>query len=209
PDGAASGGGTTKLLTVFMTGGWMPIYLWCPLSDSEINRYIPAINEASFPEPVFFTPQEVTNLDGSLNALEGPYQRLRIPNLWNRQFGRTSPHGRAWEYFRLWENCTTVHGVDQGTAAHDAGTVCALSGVASAEFRSPSVNAMAANGLFSRFENRRALPSIVLGSAIQPDAAQLRPEVSPIALGSVDDLRYGLSQDISRAWHGLRDREPR
>jgi hypothetical protein len=192
-----------------MPGGWMPIYLWCPLSDSEISRYIPGINETSFPEPVFFTPQEVTNLDGSLNALEGPYQRLRVPNLWNRQSGRTSPHGRAWEYFRLWENCAVVHGVDQGTAAHDAGSVCALSGVASPDFRSPSVNAMAANGLFSRFENRRPLPSIVLGIALHPEAVQLRSEVTPTAIGSVNDLRYGLSEEISRAWDGLRDRQTR
>ena len=209
PARAADGGSASKLLTVFMPGGWMPIYLWCPLSDSEIGRYIPPINETSFEEPVFFTPQEVTNLDGSINALDGPYQRLRVPNLWNRQSGRTSPHGRAWEYFRLWENCSIVHGIDQGTAAHDAGAVCALSGVAGTDFRSPSVNAMAANGLFSRFGDRRPLPSIVLGIALHPEAVQLRSEVSPTAIGSVTDLRYGLSEDISRAWDGLRDRQPR
>ncbi len=206
---ASSGGGPTKLLTVFMSGGWMPIYLWCPLSNSEINSYLLPINDRSFPEPVFFTANEVTNLDGSLDALEGPYQRLRVPNLWNRQTGRRSPHGRAWEYFRLWENCAVVHGVDQGTAAHDAGRVCALSGVASSEFRSPAVNALAANGLFSRFENRRPLPSVVLGSALHPESAQLRSDVSPISIGSVDDLRYGLSQQIGRAWDGLEAREAR
>jgi len=209
PARADSATSPSKLLTVFMGGGWMPIYLWCPLSDSEISRYIPSINETSFDEPVFFTPLEVTNLDGSVNALEGPYQRLRVPNLWNRPSGRTSPHGRAWEYFHLWENCSVVHGIDQGTAAHDAGSVCALSGVASPDFRSPAVNAMAANALFSRFENQRPLPSIVLGGALNPEAVQLRSEVSPTAIGSVDDLRYGLSQEISRAWDGLRDREPR
>lgn len=206
---AAGGGGPTKCLTIFMAGGWMPIYLWCPLADSEITRYMPAPDDLSFGEPVFFRSQEVTNLDGSLNAMDGQYQRLRVPNLWNRQTGRTSPHGRAWEYFRLWENCTVVHGIDQGTAAHDAGKVSALSGVASSDFRSPSVNALIANGLFSRFESRRPMPSIVLGQALSPEAVQLRAEVSPIPIGSLSDLRYGLTQDISRAWDGLGERQSR
>ncbi len=206
---AASASGPTKFLTVFMTGGWMPIYLWSPLSASEIDRYMPAPDDRSFVDPVFFRSQEVTNLDGSGNAMDGEYQRLRVPNLWNRQTGRTSPHGRAWEYFHLWEDCTVVHGIDQGTAAHDAGKVAAMSGVASSDFRSPAVNAMVANGLFSRFEGRRPMPSIVLGPAMIPESVQLRAEVSPISIGSISDLRYGLSQDISRAWDGLGEREQR
>jgi len=209
PARAASPGSATKLLTVFMAGGWMPIYLWSPLSDSEINLYMLPPDDRSFAEPVFFRSQEVTNLDGSGNAMDGAYQRLRVPNLWNRQTGRTSPHGRAWEYFRLWEDCTVVHGIDQGTAAHEAGKVAALSGVASNDFRSPSVNALVANGLYTRFESRRPMPSIVLGQALYPEAVQLRAEVSPISIGSISDLRYGLSQDISRAWDGLGEREPR
>lgn len=204
----AAGGdlGPTKIVTIFMAGGWMPQYLWCPLTDDEIRQYIPRIDDSQT-EPVFFGPDQVKNLDGTVDAREGAYPRLRVPNLWTRP-GRTSPHGRAWEHFGLWANCSVVHGVDQGTASHDAGQVSALTGVATSDFRSPAINAWVASGLFTRFESTRPLPSVVIGGMV-PEAVHLRAEVSPISIASMTDLRYGLSEGVGRAWDGLKDRQVR
>ena len=37
PNGGTGTGNPTKLLTIYVPGGWFPVYLWCPLSDAEIG----------------------------------------------------------------------------------------------------------------------------------------------------------------------------
>src|SRR3954471_2145188 len=72
----AAGTPPTKLLTIYFGGGWMPTDLFCPLSDAEIARLIPAPTNYSS-EPVFYDANRVTNLDGSGNSL-GPNGNARI-----------------------------------------------------------------------------------------------------------------------------------
>src|SRR5215813_10524697 len=40
---ADTGGGPDRLLTLFVPGGWMPSYVFCPLSQTQISRVIPPV----------------------------------------------------------------------------------------------------------------------------------------------------------------------
>src|SRR4051794_25060354 len=101
---AAGGTGPTKLLTIYFPGGWMPTDLFCPLSSTEITRLIPSKTQY-LNDPVFYDAADVTNLDGSGNAMgANGNARLRVPKLWDetslaasapdsRGGGMTSPNG--------------------------------------------------------------------------------------------------------------------
>src|SRR5262245_26025423 len=66
-----------KLLTLFMGGGWMSLFTFCPLDDTQVSAVIPTpFVENS--EPIFFSPSQLKNLDGSSTA-----GALRVPALWN------------------------------------------------------------------------------------------------------------------------------
>src|SRR5687767_1377976 len=112
------GGGPDKLLTIFMPGGWMSSFAFCPLSAEQIAAVIPA-RDVDDGEPVFFDPSDVVSLDGS----DSP-TAIRTPRLWNESElaaglpdsgtgGATSSNGWSWVQHRLWEQCVVVHGVDQ------------------------------------------------------------------------------------------------
>ena len=53
PNGGTGTSNPTKLLTIYVPGGWFPVYLWCPLSDAEIatvladSRFVQALPEPS------------------------------------------------------------------------------------------------------------------------------------------------------------------
>lgn len=210
---AATGSPPTRLVTIFMQGGWMPLYGFCPLSAGEIGRLIPAPGMHKR-EPLFFNASQVTNLDGSGDGQQDGYAKLRMPKLWNEQAlssGQldprqgTSPHGWSWVQNRLWENTTVVHGVDQGTAAHDAGMVSALCGIPAPDFRSPGIHAWVANALYARYADSRPLPSVAIGDVRASDAVTLRPEAGPIITRTFEDLEYRMSDRTDNAWAGLRN----
>src|SRR5260370_41133119 len=67
---AASANGPDRLLTLFVPGGWMPSYVFSPLSGPQISRVIPPVQTFGN-EHVFYTPAQVSNLDGSGDALNG------------------------------------------------------------------------------------------------------------------------------------------
>src|SRR3954468_13856986 len=67
----------TKLLTLFMGGGWMSLFSFCPLDDTQAGMVIPAPLVENG-EPIYFTPSQLQNLDGS--SMSGV---LRVPALWD------------------------------------------------------------------------------------------------------------------------------
>ena len=211
---ADTGGGPDRLLTLFVPGGWMPSYVFCPLSQTQISRVIPPVRMFAN-EKVFFAPSDVSNLDGTGDLPNSGYQRLRIPRLWDeaalaagqpdRRIGGTTPSCWAWKYYRLWENASVVHGVDARTAAHTAGTYSAYCGIPGEEFRSPSLQAYVAHYRFSDFSGR-PLPNVTLGDALPAEALALRPEVSPAIMTGISGANYNLSERIDQAWAGLRNR---
>jgi hypothetical protein len=95
-----------------------------------------------------------------------------------------------------------VHGVDQGSAAHAAGQVSAMCGVASSEFKAPSMHALAAHHLIDRFPDR-AIPSVWIGGPV-PSALGLRSESAPSRIRGVRDVEFLFSERKARAWDELR-----
>jgi hypothetical protein len=143
-----------KLLTIFLGGGWQSPWSFIPLNATQIGAAIPAPLVVSG-EPVYFSANQVVNLDGTTGS--GAVPKLRVARLWDQAAlsagnpdpgngGTTSANGWAWVQHQLWNNAMVVHGVDQRTVAHVGGQVSALSGVASSELKSPSLQAWAADG---------------------------------------------------------------
>src|SRR5215813_6826203 len=144
---AAPSTGPDRLLTVFVPGGWMPSYVFSPLSSQQILQVIPPV-QLFGNEKVFYAPSDVSNLDGTGDQLNSGFQKLRMPRLWDqtalsagqpdRRISGTSPNGWAWPYYRLWENASVVHGVDARSAAHQAAKISAYCGIPGEQFQSPS-----------------------------------------------------------------------
>lgn len=201
-------GGPTRLLTIFLPGGWMSPFALVPWSASEVATVLPA-PLVSLGEPIYFSDAQVRNLDGSSDP-----GKLRVPALWDEaelMAGRpdrrsgTSPHGWSWKHHRLHENAMVVHGVDQGTVAHVGGQMSALCGVASSELKAPTVNALVAHHLFNRFPDR-PIPSVWIGGPT-PGALDLRSEATPAHITSQADVDFLLSDRPAAPWAGLRARD--
>jgi hypothetical protein len=106
---------------------------------------------------------------------------------------------------KLWENAVAVHGVDQMTAAHVAGQVSAMCGVASSDFKSPSMHAFAAANLLPRFPDR-PLPSVWI-SGPGPASLSLRSEAAPARVQRLADFEFLFSDARNAPWQGLRARD--
>ncbi len=202
---AQATGGPTKLLTLYMPGGWASLFTFCGLSAAEVTATIP-VPFVENGEPMFFSPGQLTSLDPA-----GGGTGLKLPKLWDatelaagridRRMG-TSPHGWSWVQHRLWENTVAIHGVDQMTAAHVAGSVSAMCGVAASEFKSPSLHAWAAHHLYNRFPDR-PLPSVWIDGP-QPASLGLRGESAPLRVPRIADIDFLFSDRGANAWNGLR-----
>lgn len=219
----AAEGGPTRLLTIYVPGGWMPVYLFCPLTGSEITKSLPS-PKMTYGEPAYYLPEWVKNLDGSGDADAGSkVQRLRVPVMWDETSlsagqpdgkialpgasGVTSvSHGWSWIHHKLWENASVVHGIDQGTATHASGVISALCGAAGADFRAPAVHAVVANALYDAHKEDRALPSVAVGGAPIPQHLDLPARVAPAVLDSTSSVEWLLSERNDKAWGTIKDR---
>lgn len=225
---AAPTGGPTRFLTIYVPGGWMPIYMWNPLAAADTTRLLPAARVANNEDRVFYDASEVTNLDGTGDQDAGAaIQRLRVPRTWNdaelakAAAGQASnpvapkvsggvpsmTNGYSWLAHKLHENVSVVHGVDQGTAAHDSGRISAMCGAAGSIYRAPGMQTLVANELSQRFPDR-PLPCVVVGDAPVPDSLTLPSVAAPTVLGGLSGLDYTLSRNKDAAWNGLREVQP-
>lgn len=207
---AATSGGPTRLLTINMGGGWHAPHAFFP---RQAMAAIPSPT-MHLGEPTYFDSSALVNLDGTGAAMNGSFEKLVIPKLWNQSAldagqkdprNGTSPHGYAWQKNQLWSHASVVHGVDQMTAAHAAGPISALCGVASSEWRSPAIHAWVASALYSQFANNRALPVVHI-SGPEPASLTLRGEVAAMGIKRVSDVATLLSDRSDQAWAGLRTR---
>ena len=214
PEGAPS-----RIITLHIQGGWMPVYAFCPLTPEEITTRLPEPREHSG-EPCFFTPEQIRNLDGSGDAMDPrdpSLQRLRVPHMWDEAGlsagmgdarSGTAPHMWAYREYGLHENLNIVHGVDMKTASHEGAVVSAMCGAAGSSYRAPAVHSVVASRLYQEFAGSRPLPAIALGSlAPVPVPLGLAPEGAPTILPNLDALQYSLSERPDTAWKGLRDRQ--
>jgi hypothetical protein len=209
----------TRLLTIYVGGGWMPELFFTPLSNAQIEQVIPP-PMVYLGEPCFFAPSDVGNIDGSgddPDPDDPTLQRIRVPLLWDEaaiaaggldpQNGSTSPIGYAWRHGDIYRRACVVHGIDAGTADHLSGRVSMMCGVAGPKFRSPALHAFVASASAERFPER-PLQSVAIGSGPLPRSVSLGPEATPTHIASAASLEATLSERSDQAWQGLRDRAP-
>lgn len=218
----AAGSGPTKLLTLFVPGGWMPVYLFCPFGKAEIQKALPTPMEA-LTEPAYYDPAQISNLDGTGDAdATSPVQRIRVARMWDAEAlaqGKpdprsassitgmpTTPHGYAWDHHRLWENSMVVHGVDMGTNSHASGVISAMCGAPGAEYRAPGMHSVVANALFEKYKDSRPLPAVSIGQAPISNPLDLGAVAAPTVLPSLGALETLLSERHEGAWANLRER---
>jgi hypothetical protein len=202
-------GSPTKLLSIWVPGGLNHELMWSPLSDAGIAKFIPA--PAGQNEPYFYNAAMVKNYDGSTGG-NGLYRPIRAPIWWNPAnpsdksganpaSGQSYvPYGYSWVSKDLgnaqavFERAVMIHGIDQGTAAHESGQVASLCGVAGTDFRAPAIAAVVASAMMQKFPDR-PLPSVSLHGFLSPkaiatSAIPMSSAASPVFLDNVAGLTH-------------------
>lgn len=210
----------TKLLTIWLDGGCHWETFFSPLSSAGITKYMPA--PAGGLIPFGYGPGQVENFDRSAADIDapGPKRKWRGPIFWNwnSPADRTGavphsggqqqfrPYGYAWAdpKYKLYERAALLVGADQGTASHYSGIVASMCGVAGANFRAPSVQAVVAAALAKRFPDR-PIPNVTLGGPL-PLSLGLPSLAAPNRVTSDSSVEPTLSDRRDGAWLGLRTR---
>ena len=207
---ADEGDGPTRLLVVYLPGGVRFYPLFCPLTPEEIDRTIPPPTNAS-QEPIFFRPDDLVELDGD----SGGFTPLRMGRNWNpadpgdRTGYRTSPMGYSWVHYGLGPTTAVLHGIDNGSFAHDAAYVGAMCGIAGGDYRAPAVVSTVANHLHARFAGTRPIPCVAINGSAVPRAPGLPAHAQPTIVPGPDALANLFSSDGERVgrWSGCDHRE--
>jgi hypothetical protein len=227
---AYAGGGPkpTKFMLIYVPGGWMPAFLFPPFSNAVINDHLKTLSKAknggtptvlgvTTDVPNYFDAAAVfAPATASLGADVGAgviKQALRMPRLWNPAAPSVAAagfdqHGYSWVKNSIYKKTCVIHGIDQGTAAHDSGVISAVSGAAGSQFRAPAVNAVIAAALWQSYKDARPLPSVTLNTTyFTPNALGLPGIASPTVLGTPESLSNFVSDRNDGAWKDLRDRK--
>jgi hypothetical protein len=201
----------TKLLTIMIPGGIHHEFVWSPFYDSSIARWIPPAENMP---GIFYDATMVENLDRSGNAdADAPIRRLRSHVTWSweepsdRTMGEPNNKGYVWAApeHALYESTAIIHGIDQGTAAHQSGQIASMCGIAGGNFVLPSIPAMIANHMIAMFPDR-PVPNLSIAGSVAAPAVSLPSAVNPANIANVVDLEYTLS-DRRPNWTGLRTRQ--
>ncbi len=200
--------GPTKLVTFYIPGGVRFWNQWWPLDDASVNT-------GSLPkggyigEPCHFDATDLIDLA----AANGNYKPLRMARSWDpadpSKRGSFSPLGYGWVNWKLHEQTAVLHGIDQGTNAHQSGYIAAMCGVAGADYRAPALQSVVANYLNKKFSDTRPLPCVAIDSRGMPIARGLPPTAAPIHVPNVGRIRAALSDDEKSNWwwKGLNERD--
>lgn len=210
----------TKLLAIWLDGGLHWETFFAPFTTAGITKFIPAPQGGLI--PFGYAPSQVENFDRSAVDLDqpGPRRKWRGPVYWNwnspgdtmgavpnsgggQQF---RPYGYAWAdpTYRIYDRSALLIGADQGTASHYSGIVASMCGVAGANFRAPSVQAVVAAAMASRFPDR-PIPNVTLGGPA-PTALDLPSLAAPTRVTTDASVEPTLSDRRDSAWLGLRTR---
>lgn len=198
---AAAADAPSRLVVLYIPGGFRPAYYFTPLEDADIPLCTPAPAGYSG-EPVFFEASKVVNLAPP----NGPYKPLRTWQSWNPNDpaarGSYSPLMYGYSHFALHEQLSVLHGIDQGTNDHASAFISAMCGVAGADYRAPAVHSVIANHLYERYRESRPLPFVVVsGDRGMPVGMGLPSHASPVRVPSIEALKPMLSAKPSdNAW---------
>ena len=198
----------TKLLMIMIPGGIHHEFMWSSFHDDMIPCFIPPPSYAGS----CYDASTVANVDGSGNAdADAEVRRIRMNITWdpaNPSMRVSEPGNKGYVWaapeYRLYENTAILHGVDQGTAAHQSGQIASICGVAGGNYGAPAIPAVVANHFLDMFPDR-AVPSVSIGGSLSGPSLHLRPASGPAEIASVDDLAFTLS-DQRASWEGLRTR---
>jgi hypothetical protein len=209
---ADTGSGPTKLLVLYLQGGFRPYTFFVPpMSDADVARVIPP--PADFDqEPVYFTPDKLIELGTGSGGFAG----LRIAQTWdpadpkNRAGYTFTPSGYGWVDAKLADRTTVIHGINQGAFDHGGAYVSAMCGVPGASYRAPAFVSVIANFLNQRFADTRPLPCVAIRANGMPVAAGLPAAASPVLIQSFDGISSYFSADPAVApwWKGHEARSP-
>lgn len=212
--------GPTKLLCIWLDGGCHWETFFSPFTTAGVTKFLPAPTGGLIPWG--YAPAQVQNFDQTPVDLDapGPVRKLRGPIFWNwnnpadttgvvpNSGGAQNfrPYGYAWAdpAYKLFNRTAVLVGADQGTAAHASGVVASLCGVAGANFRAPSVQAVIAAAMASRFPDR-PIPNVTLGS-LSPASLNLPALAAPTVVTGDSSVEPTLSDRRDSAWLGLRTR---
>lgn len=210
----------TKMLGIWLDGGCHWETFFSPLSEAGITKFIP--EPAGGSRPWGYLPSQVQCFDGTMPDLQdpNPIKKIRGPIYWNwadpkdtrgkvagsndAQISRPWGYGWADPSYKLYDKTTVLIGADQGTASHASGVIASMCGVAGSNFRAPSVQAVVAAAMASRFPDR-PIPNVNLGG-YATEALGLPALARPTRLSSAATIEPTLSERRDSAWKGLRQR---
>ncbi len=190
----------TKLVTLYLTGGYRPQMIWWGQDDAAVDKAVPPASDYAG-EPVFFKASELVDLA----APNGAYKPLRTWKSWDpanpaNRTGRFTPMMYGWQHYGLQAQTSVLHGIDQGTNAHQSAYIAAMCGVAGSDYRAPAIQSVVANHLFERFKDTRPLPCVAIDGNGLPVAKGLPSHAAPILVPSIDALRPSLSAKSTDNW---------
>jgi hypothetical protein len=213
-------GKPTKLLAIWLDGGLHWETFFCPLSAAGITKFIPAPSGGLIPWG--YAPAQVEHFDRTAVDLNepGPRRKWRGPIFWDWTnpgaatgavansggMQQHRPYGYSWAdpAYRLYSRSAVLMGADQGTASHFSGIVAGLCGVAGANFRAPSVQAVVAAAMAKRFPDR-AIPNVTI-SGVSPASLNLPSIAAPTVVTNDASVEPTLSDRRDGSWKGLRAR---
>ncbi len=183
----------SRLVVLYIPGGYRPAYYFTPMDDADIALCVPTPSTYNG-EPVFFDASKLVDL-GPPN---GPYKPLRTWQSWNpadpSARGAFSPLMYGYSHFALQDQMSVLHGIDQGTNDHTSAFIASMCGVAGADYRAPAVHSVIANHLYEKYRESRPLPFVVVsGERGTPQGMGLPSHASPVRVPSIEALKPQLS----------------
>jgi hypothetical protein len=210
----------TKLLAIHMWGGLHWESFFAPFSTLGVPKLLPPPQGGN--HPWGYNATQIENLDRSPIDLDapGPVRKWQMPIYWNWNSPKDTsgvvpnsdgmqqfrPYSYAWAdpLYKLYSRAAVLIGADQGTASHDSGIVASMCGVAGANFRAPSVQAVIANAMAAQFPDR-PIPNVSI-SGTTPTSLNLPSLAAPMRVTSDASVAPTLSDSRDSAWLGLRAR---
>ncbi len=174
---AASSETPSRLLSIYMSGGYTPQYFYAPFDAAGAARHVMPFQDSAG-ETAGYLPSDIIEVSSG----GGGHAPIRVGRTWDPNApgsrgqgpGRKwLPLGYSWIEHDLFRDAVVIHGIDQGTAAHESGYIAAMCGVAGSEYRAPAYQSVFANHVYARYQDTRPLPCVGLDGRGMPQSLTL------------------------------------
>jgi hypothetical protein len=206
---AQATGAPTRLLSIYLSGGYTPQYFYAPFTEAQAARHVMPFQDSAG-ETAGYLPSDILEVSSG----GGGHGPIRVGRTWDpaspgsRAQGpgrKWLPLGYSWLEHDLFRDAVVIHGIDQGTAAHESGYIAAMCGVAGSEYRAPAYQSVLANHLYQRFADTRPLPCVGLDGRGMPQSLTLPARSAPSYVPNVGSVGTLFSDRDQRNawWRGL------